>query len=1270
MRKLTPTLLLTLALLALCYVPTPAQDANTAKPAFLRADQLKLWESWTRGDLKGAYSTAQELLEGGELAGDELVATLALQAEAADDLGWHEAHARDLGGLLQIYDGREEGAQLRWELMQRLKRTGKTEEIAEQVKALGMLTNWWVCGPFSNDRGQGFEDVQEPEEGGTLGYEFSGKEGQTVSFRRLPARPLDGTIDLGAMLRPNTEATAFLITAVHCGEDMGETRLQVGSTEDVKIWLRGRVVVDDTGEPEESDSPMGVPLLECREERPIGLDQCGCVVQLRPGWNVLVAKVGIGDTAWQFNARLQTAGEWRECTDENELLELLEFEEPFEAKAAPSLPGDTSPARTDELIWATARELLRPRLDLASTKPRRQMDKVLEAVRAELEKAGEAQRTVLQREQAVLSYIAAWANRSAARYSAGREENRRRELLKQCLELDPKAARAALELSQYYTTTFANPALADEYAQAAVKANPGWTEARIYASRVVLMKGLDIEVERELATLLQQFPEDANVLRFSAYYAGLRRDYKLSNELFAKALQSDFADTYSRARLLERAASRGDLQTALKLAADTRKLDPFDTSAAKELASLFMYSEKYSLAERELTRALEIAPRDDTLLEKLAHVYSAWADVSKGEQAAERKQKALDTFTAALEANPKREDIERYLEYLEGDQPPFEAALQENIELRIQLALQQPVDEDNPYEVVYRDEIVVVNEDGTTSQYIQEAYRITNDNGREWLQRIPVPAYSEQQGRCVEARLWHADGDYEEGRRSRFSANFPPLEIGDIVQVRFRVTDREQSFFGDFYGARNTFSDFVPVHEVRYAWVLPPGRKFHEYTTGAAPKRETQTVQGREVWSYRAKDLPKLYDEPLAPPLHQRSATVQLSTYANWQEFGRWYYNLIKKQMEPTPEMTAKVRELTQGLATEKAKATAIYNWVVTQVRYNADWHFGVHGYKPFSAGAVFARCIGDCKDKAILICTMLKIAGITAHPVIINLESFRGEEDITLPMPAHFNHAIAYIEYSDGTGQFVDGTTTYNGIDELSSGDRGAKVIIVRPEGGEQVQIPWGKPEDDCETDEIEVEFAPGGTLKLNVTRSAVGDSASILRARYEREGDRKKRIELEWSEFYPGAKASAIEVGELMNLDAAPRISFTVELPNAYTSKDGRIEFRTALDPREWTQTEFAALTTRRTDLLTPAPFRRLSVTRFKLPKGYSLAKLPEALQLEHANAKLALKLEQKDGVLTVTRDYSLLGGTVAAKDYPEFRRKLIQFDTAEQAVIKLTK
>src|SRR5690606_25665803 len=142
------------------------------------------------------------------------------------------------------------------------------------------------------------------------------------------------------------------------------------------------------------------------------------------------------------------------------------------------------------------------------------------------------------------------------------------------------------------------------------------------------------------------------------------------------------------------------------------------------------------------------------------------------------RAQALEAYQAALDANPRREDIERYIEFIEGDQPVFEAALQERIDSRIAAALELPIEGDDAYEVIYRDEIVVVNDDGTTARYIQEAYRVTNDTGREWLQRIPVPAWNDQQGRCVEARVWRADGDVEEGRRSSWVASFPPLDVG------------------------------------------------------------------------------------------------------------------------------------------------------------------------------------------------------------------------------------------------------------------------------------------------------------------------------------------------------------------------------------------------------------------------------------------------------------------------------------------------------------
>ncbi len=1265
---MTKSKLLCIALL-LSLIPTatvPAQDAPPEAPAILTADEIALWQAWIRADLQACYSKAQTLLEQPGYEGDEFRIALALQARCASELGWDKAHASDLKALIDLHADKYEADVLRWELIERKKRLGELDDIPAMRDQLGFITDWWVAGPFPNDRGQGFEDVQEPERNLDLNAEYTGKDGQAVTWRNLPVKALDGTIDIAAVLRPNDEATAFLLTAVWADEQDSDAQLSLSSTDQTRV---SRVY---TGEAENGETLKRLNLLETDSERELGFDQDRTARDngvdgerihhegLSAGWNVFLVKAGQADADWRLRIRLASHAKYRVAASLEEMSQAvagLGGSPPKAGLSSSTAVGNRPPYLRGAL------ELLCPTRDKTSTFARRELDELLNGSLAGPITNGQ--------EKTVLKFLLAWASRSSASVAAGREENRRRELLKQCLELDPKAARAALELSQYYTTTFGNPALADDYAKLAVKAAPGWLEARMYAARVVQMKGLEAEVERELANLQDDYPDNANVLRFAAYYAGLRKDYATSNELFARALQADFTDTYARDRLIERAVQRGDLKEATRYAAQARKLDPFNTSAATQLAELHWSAGRFSLAERELQSALKIAPRDDRLLELLGRAYAGWAD-SDAKVADETRAKSLEAYRAALDANPNREDIERYLEFVEGEQPPFEAALQADITERIEAALEEPVNEDNPYEILYREKITVVNEDGTTATYTQDAYRITNDNGRDWLRSIRVPAWSGQQGRCMLAEVWREDGEREQGRRSTWSASFPPLEIGDIVHVRFRVTDREQSFFGDFYGTREVLGESVPIKELRLHWVLPRGKQFHEYLTLGAPQRTESEIQGRKVWSYVATDLPRLEDEPLALPEVQRAPTVQLSTYGDWREFGRWYYNLIKRQLEPTPEMTVKVNELTAGLATEEAKARAIYNWVVTEVRYNADWHFGVHGYKPFSAGAVFARCIGDCKDKAILICTMLGIAGVKAYPVIINLENFRGNEDITLPMPNHFNHAIACIEYSDGRRQFVDGTTTYHAFEELPSGDAGASVIVVRVDGGERATVPVPGAERDRTTDDIEAEFAAGGTLKLRVTRTGVGDSAASLRQRYQREGERKRQLEQEWSDHFAGAKVSDIGAENIAGLTGTPKLTYTVELPNAWAQKDNGIEFKLAVDPTRFGQTGYASLTTRKTPLVMPPPMSRVSVVKFNLPQGTKPADLPKAM--EHKGANLALNVaaaySADDGTLTVTRSYGLLGGVVAPEDYVAFRQKLIEFDSAEARTIRLVR
>ncbi len=1267
--------LLLLAALALpgTQAPTGAQEAPAPaeKLPLFEADELKFWRDYLHGDCTAAFEQVTKLLKTAEGPEEEQFrAYLALKRMLANELGMNQSLQSEFKSLTDELKGYRRDPIL-FEHSQALRATGDLAEADKQAAKLSYVTKWWVCGPFPNERGQGFDDVLEPERDLRMDATYSGKDGQLCSFRAIPTQPVDGVIDLGAMIRPNTEAVAYLITAVYLDkkqlipERSGNAWFTLGSDGPVKIFLGGGEF-DEKGAVVATSALSGL-ILETDAERPLGFDQNKSWAGFRQtfpagmdgthlfteGWNLIVVKAGISDGPCRLRVRLGTLSEGKFVAKQEEVALAIE------ASRLKAPPGAVQVGIPSGRMPEALLELFSPRSDRSSGSAQRILSRYPDD-------------KFTPEALAVLKFLQAEAAKSQSRVASGKEENKRRELLEQVLKLDPKAARAALELAKYYSGTFRNPTEADRYAKMAVQLAPKWVEARVFAARVATMKGLEGEVERELSALLKEYPNHPSVLRFAGYYRGLRGDYVGSDELFKRCLEKgDFTDEYCRERLFTRAVERNDAEAALKYASETRQLNPFDLATSEGLIQLFLATGAPERAMAECERALNICPREDKFLARKGEIYMRMA-AREPAKAAEFKAKAIAAYRESLKCNPNNEDLSRYLEFLADEKPVWETKLQENIEPRIEAALKLPVDGNDPYRVIYRDEITVVNDDGTKSIYFQYAYRICNDDGREVLQELGAPAYADQVGRCVGARVYRRDGSTEEGRRVESQAMLPPLDVGDIVAVRYRVSDTAQSFFGDFFGAIETLADNVPVDEVRLVYVLPKSRKFFEYGVNEAPKAERREEGDKAIWTYFAKNLARVPRESNQLPLTQIVPTVQISTYETWKDFGRWYYNLIKKQLEPTPEMKAKVSSLIEGKSSEREKARAIYNWVVTNVRYNADWHFGVHGYKPFSAGAIFERCIGDCKDKAIVICTMLSIAGVKAYPVLIRLADSsepRGREDITLPMPHHFNHAIAYIEYADGKGQFVDGTATFNGFDELPGGDAGAHVVIVRPEGGEQTQIPTPAPAQNAAIEEASLEFLGNGKVKLSVKLTATGDRASFLRAIYLQSGSRTTQIENQWARHKPGAKVLKVEANDLANIDLAPEVRYEVEIPDAYTTDaQGNIEVAAALNPLLFAK-GMAAATTRRTDIAMNEPYQWHSTVRIKLPEG-RIVENTASLFADALGIALGVSVEVIDREVVITRTYASKGGVITASDYPKLRAMMLAHDRAEAAKLRLVK
>src|SRR3954463_7069335 len=55
---------------------------------------------------------------------------------------------------------------------------------------------------------------------------------------------------------------------------------------------------------------------------------------------------------------------------------------------------------------------------------------------------------------------------------------------------------------------------------------------------------------------------------------------------------------------------------------------------------------------------------------------------------------------------------------------------------------------------------------------------------------------------------------------------------------------------------------------------------------------------------------------------------VQMSSFASWEELGRWYAGLEKERRQPSSEVKAKADDLTKALSNELDKTEALYDYV------------------------------------------------------------------------------------------------------------------------------------------------------------------------------------------------------------------------------------------------------------------------------------------------------------------------------------------------------
>lgn len=1142
--------------------------------------------------------------------------------------------------------------------------------LARRPESLHPVDAWSVIGPFDNERGRGMSR-RGPVEKDAAAEEVEG-EIIPVRWRVAPPMGRDGVVAPARMVYPASQVCVMARTWVHSAEPR-DAWLLLGASEEVRVWWRGE------------------PVFEARGLHAYAPDAHAVEVRLEAGWNELVLKVGNQEGALLFDARFVEPGSMA----------------PLALEASATAPEGVQPAE----LGRAGRRIDEPRTVATFGAERRLVEAPEDA-----------------RDHLALAVLAAVRRAAPAKERPGFTHARR------ALELRPQDLGAALV---HLSTMRVGGALDVEEdltpwvtaLRAAVATHGDRATLMLdYAEHAEDHQGLP---ERALSFVergLARTPE-APVLRLAL--AALLEDLGYGPQ--AEAAMFDLARSIDASRWFELVPSLvsefpAGSDEAMALLDAAESMDPEGVrwelrsrrSAEARQPTLAwvqgrvrealrhdpgdidtrLWAARQHLAAGQPVPAVAFL-EDARRLHPDAPMVNAW--LARARLAAGDVAGAIAAQEHVLRLDRSNVQEERFLEFLRtrtgGDVLAAEdegGRLEETFaEPLADIVARHPsratgASADAPREVLLNRFAVEVGPDGTARRYRRLVERVLTAAGTRELDQRTFRAYPGQEEiRVLAARVLRADGSVLDARTGRtgwrggFLLDLPPLEVGDVVDVEWRHDDLAPSIFGDYFGldAAFTVDPRLPVAEAEVVVIERPGVDLRFHLTAAdgleVGRTSTTLEDGAELTRFTAGGIEPREAEPYQPPAKELSARVQASTYANWTEFGQWWWSLIREEIAASDEMRAKVAELTAGKETPLDKLRAIYGFVVTDIRYQA-WEFGIHGYQPYSAPVIFSRGFGDCKDKAILMKSMLAEAGIEAWPVVINSEPRRTDEDLSVAMVQHFNHCIAYVPAQEGIPEmFLDGTARLHPLEVLPDSDRGARVVVVRDDGVTLAEVPFPTADENRVVDEMLVDLGagPDAGAKVEMVRRPMGRFDPRMRMTFS--GDDASRTEaterLATSILGPLRGEPQAEHPDYEDLTRPLEIVIAADPESVGRRRDDTQELPSTFAAQDLLQS-VASATTRETDVLLDVPWSSEQVITYVLPATAELERVPQDVTVRAADLEYVRSVEveepDEEGLrrVVIRELLALPSQRVPAERYGEFRRAARAVDDAQRETLDL--
>ena len=332
----------------------------------------------------------------------------------------------------------------------------------------------------------------------------------------------------------------------------------------------------------------------------------------------------------------------------------------------------------------------------------------------------------------------------------------------------------------------------------------------------------------------------------------------------------------------------------------------------------------------------------------------------------------------------------------------------------------------------------------TKQQYFHYAYKVISESGIQNYSELTLnynPAYETVE---LNSLRIYRDGKYIDykskisikdlQREDRLESHIydeehtlyiilEKIQINDIIEFSYTKRGTNpiyDNFFSESFRYRMNYKLLDYYIKIR----KPATYQLTVKNNLSSVKYEVKKKGDEEEYIWKLDNIERSKEEEENIPYWVNTdESIDVVSSQNWEEIRNWGKKIFSVNRMLDPSIREWCKKIKEENTKPSEKIIKLLRFVQTNIRY-LGIEVGENSHKPHTPSEILKQGYGDCKDKTILLITLLNEIGIpNGYPALVSTD-YKAHTSDYLPSPFLFNHAIVFLEY-ENKNYWLDPTIT-----------------------------------------------------------------------------------------------------------------------------------------------------------------------------------------------------------------------------------------------------